>query len=275
MRVVLCILSLILIASAASTAFALTTNAVERPNILVSLLSDVDKFSAGDTFRVGLKLVPDDEWHVYWRNPGDSGMPVSISWTLPEGVTAGDFHWPMPHKIPFGIFTNYGYENEVILPSTFKVAENFSGEAVEIVGHATWLVCREQCIPGDAEIRFSLPLAEKSVPADEAAQIAHYLEKEPKKLGLLSGSIEAGDKMTMELFAAIPAFKQAKHIEFFPVNESLFDASAEAKMFWKNNLVRITQNKSDSFMSMPENVGGVLVVDHKQAWEFSFDQPGK
>ena len=51
---------------------------------------------AGQPLWLGLQLTHQPEWHTYWLNPGDSGLPTVLEWTLPAGVTAGDIAWPTP-----------------------------------------------------------------------------------------------------------------------------------------------------------------------------------
>ena len=65
------------------------------------------------------------EWHTYWKNSGDSGLPTLLEWTLPAGVTAGDIAWPTPKKIPIGTLANYGYEGTVLLPVPLTIAPDF------------------------------------------------------------------------------------------------------------------------------------------------------
>src|SRR5688572_21764564 len=49
-----------------------------------------DGLGPGKQVWVGLQLAHQPDWHTYWKNSGDSGLPTSLQWTLPEGVTAGD-----------------------------------------------------------------------------------------------------------------------------------------------------------------------------------------
>src|SRR3546814_9312911 len=39
------------------------------------LLVETDRLDPGKSTRIALKLSPQQGWHVYWSNPGDSGMP--------------------------------------------------------------------------------------------------------------------------------------------------------------------------------------------------------
>src|SRR3546814_2898612 len=38
------------------------------------LLVETDRLDPGKSTRIALKLSPQQGWHVYWSNPGDSGM---------------------------------------------------------------------------------------------------------------------------------------------------------------------------------------------------------
>ena len=70
----------------------------------------------GKTLWVGLQLTHQPDWHTYWKNSGDSGLPTQLTWTLPPGVEAGEIAWPVPKKYPIGHLANYGYSGTVLLP---------------------------------------------------------------------------------------------------------------------------------------------------------------
>jgi DsbC/DsbD-like thiol-disulfide interchange protein len=106
--------------------------------------------TAGKPVWVGLQITHKPEWHTYWKNSGDSGLPTQFEWILPAGVTAGDIAWPVPKKIPIGNLANYGYENTVLLPVPLTISPDFkpnllSGD-IDIKLKAAWLVCRKECI---------------------------------------------------------------------------------------------------------------------------------
>jgi DsbC/DsbD-like thiol-disulfide interchange protein len=85
---------------------------------------------------VGLQITHKPEWHTYWKNSGDSGLPTVLEWTLPAGVTAGDIAWPTPKKIPIGTLANYGYEGTVLLPVPLTVSAQLQARpAVGRTGH--------------------------------------------------------------------------------------------------------------------------------------------
>jgi thiol:disulfide interchange protein DsbD len=71
---------------------------------------------------LGLQIEHQPHWHTYWKNPGDSGLPTTLTWQLPAGVTAGEIAWPTPKQIPVGPLMNYGYEGKLLLPVPVSVS---------------------------------------------------------------------------------------------------------------------------------------------------------
>ena len=61
---------------------------VKTDNVRAELISEVSQVKPGEPFWVALRLTIRPHWHTYWKNPGDSGLPTEINWTLPAGVKA-------------------------------------------------------------------------------------------------------------------------------------------------------------------------------------------
>lgn len=145
---------------------------VDSGHARAELLSAVDTAVPGQQVDLALRLELDRGWHTYWENPGDSGLPARISWTLPAGVTAGPIEWPVPQRIPTPPFMTYGYEDEVTLPLRVALDPDLaSGGSLTLNAHAQYLVCREVCLPEQARLELTLALGESTRP-DPAAQAA-------------------------------------------------------------------------------------------------------
>ncbi len=138
---------------------------VDAPKASVSLVAERPAARPGEPLTVGLRFFLDAHWHVYWQNPGDSGEAPRLRWTLPAGWTASDPLWPAPARIPTGPLVNYGYEGDVILPVLLTPPKDAAGSAPVKV-KATWLVCREDCIPGKATFEFELPVQAEAAEVD-------------------------------------------------------------------------------------------------------------
>jgi len=125
-----------------------------------SLVADSTAAVPGRSVDVGLLLKTAPGWHTYWEYPGDAGLATTIEWELPEGVSAGPIQWPMPVEVKLpGDIVDYAYKGDVLLITTLQVPEDFSAEKLEIGAKVNWLVCEDICIPGDAELQLSLPVA--------------------------------------------------------------------------------------------------------------------
>ncbi|MCU0935360.1 MAG: thioredoxin family protein [Gammaproteobacteria bacterium] len=156
----LALLALVLASPARGEATARTAHTT------VTLLTERTGLTPGDTLWVGLRFELEPHWHVYWRNPGESGSPPRLDWTLPSGWRAGEIRWPVPQRIRVGPLTNYGYEGSVTLMVPLEPDGTGSGASAgeaRIGLRAAWLVCREECIPEQAELARVLPIT--AVPA--------------------------------------------------------------------------------------------------------------
>ena len=98
----------------------------QTPQVKATLLAEAPNgIGAGKTLWLGLEMVHQPKWHTYWRNPGDSGLPIDLQWKLPEGLVAGNLIWPVPRRIPIGPLANFGYEDTLLLVTPIQVSKTF------------------------------------------------------------------------------------------------------------------------------------------------------
>lgn len=132
---------------------------VRAGQLQAGLVAEKVAVAAGQPIWVGLRLVHDPHWHTYWRNPGDSGLPTRIEWQLPAGWKAGAIQWPTPKRLPVGPLANFGYEGELLLAVELLPPAALTGSEVKLQAQAHWLVCKDVCIPGQAQLALRLPIA--------------------------------------------------------------------------------------------------------------------
>jgi thiol:disulfide interchange protein len=129
-----------------------------EPKVKAQLIAEQESIQPGKAFWVALKLDIEPEWHVYWRNPGDSGMATRITWDIPTGAQAGPIVWPTPRRIEIPPLVNYGYDNQVLLLTQIVPPADFTGDLMSLKARADWLVCHEVCIPEGANLELNLPV---------------------------------------------------------------------------------------------------------------------
>ena len=66
---------------------------------------------------LGLEFRLASGWKIYWRTPGEAGMPPTLELKLASGdPITNDIQWPLPQRFDAFGFDNFGYANNVILP---------------------------------------------------------------------------------------------------------------------------------------------------------------
>jgi hypothetical protein len=122
------------------------------------LITDVSQIKAGEAFKIGVRFKIEPNWHIYWKNPGDSGLPTSVNFVVPDGFIAGDLRWPIPmiFKRP-GDIEDFGYEGSLLLFAEVRAPSDLSNyETIPIKAEARWTSCSDICIPGKSDLETSV-----------------------------------------------------------------------------------------------------------------------
>ena len=188
------------------------------------LIAATDAIVPGQPLTVGLRLKHENEWHTYWQVPGDSGLPTQIQWQLPAGFNAGPIAWPHPKRLPVGPLMNFGYEGETLLLTTVQVPADLPvGTPVTLNAKASWLECKDVCIPGDAQVKLTLPVKPQAAASSSAALFKAAQARVPASALAASASID-GNRIRVVL--SPPAGKTLDKFEFFPLEEGRIEAAA-------------------------------------------------
>jgi DsbC/DsbD-like thiol-disulfide interchange protein/cytochrome c biogenesis protein CcdA len=141
---------------------ALSQGSVAASNhVAVSLVGETTNVVAGRPFQVALRQEIQPGWHTYWSNPGDSGLPTTINWSLPKGFAAAPVLWPTPERFKAGPVVSYGYEGEVLLPISVDVPSALRPDStVTLSAHVSWLACSDICIPEEADVSLSVQVGD-------------------------------------------------------------------------------------------------------------------
>ncbi|MGY2048388.1 protein-disulfide reductase DsbD family protein [Methylobacterium sp. JK268] len=217
-------------AAAPAAAQAPRVNPKYADLVRADLVAEPAAIAPGQPFTVGVRLTMKPHWHVYWRNPGDSGLAPEIAWTLPPGFSAGPIAWPVPARIPVADLVNFGYEGETLLTATITPPERLDGSAAPLKAKVSYLVCERECIPGEASLALTLPVAPPGTSARpdprQADRFAAARAALPQPSPWPSRLTEDGDALTLHLDA--PGLKPdtIHDLAFFPYAETAIEHAA-------------------------------------------------
>ncbi len=232
-----------------------------------SILADSETLVPGQPVTVAIRLSIADGWHTYWENPGDSGIPARVVWDVPEGIRVGPMQWPVPQRlVEPGNLQVYAFKDEVVLLARLFVAPGLDLDEVTLKASADWLVCRESCIPGEAELSLTLPVADELVPVNRE-RFAEYRQRLPRRLaldpenGLRTDWKRDGNTLYL-LLAEVP---EGSKLEFFPLPDAgVLTGHSNPVESWSGE----ASFEPDQVLSIPleaspaglERLRGVLVV---------------
>ena len=236
----------------------------------VSLIAEENAVLPGRNFRVGLRFELEKGWHIYWVNPGDSGQPSRVQWTLPAGFRAGEIEWPYPKRLGTASVVDYGYEDQVLLMAPIEPPANLRpGSSVTLAADVRWLVCREICLPEQAHLTLSLPV-QKQLPKGDPAwrqlfQKTKALLPKPLPRGWKASAIAEKDDFVLTVITGVPE----KAATFFPSEPGQIDNAAPQKVNFLDRGVRLTLRKSDQLVKLVVTLNGVLVLPDGKAFQIA------
>ncbi len=196
--------------------------AQEEHPVQARLVADSGMAPPGGVLRLGVELTMQAGWHTYGPYSGDAGRATEVVWDLPAGWTADPLQWPLPNKYEEeGDLVVYGYADQVVLLTEVQVApEAALGDTVLIAADVSWLVCRELCIPGDAQLQLTLPVG--AVQPQNRALFSRYAETLPSAIPssvhLVHRVRSRGAERVLELSAVDSSASTVRLLDVYPLD---------------------------------------------------------
>jgi thiol:disulfide interchange protein DsbD len=232
---------------------------VRTDSVEAELVAASDAVVPGQPLVVGLRLKHDEHWHTYWQVPGDSGLPTRIQWKLPPGWSAGPIEWPLPKRLPVGPLMNYGYDGEILLLTTLKPPAGLKpGDKVALAARGDWLICKDVCIPGGADLKLDLPVRDSAGPSRRAALFTAMRSRVPVPIELKDAEalIEA-NRVRLSFVRA----GDAKQFEFFPLEEGRIEPAAKQPVRRDGDRVHLSLTAAEPVAAEFTRLKGVLVAE--------------
>ena len=249
---------------------------VRADNVEAELIARDRALAPGAAAIIGLRLKHDPHWHTYWLNPGDSGMPTTIQWKLPAGFKAGQIQWPVPKRIPVPPMMNHGFEGEIVLPVEIRVPQDWpAGQDAKLAARADWLICKDVCIPGGADLTLNLPVAAAN-PAPDPKWTALF---DAAFAGMPGGKVEratattANGVITLKLDGVKPI--AGREVYALSTIEGLVESAAPQTVRQEDDATLITLAVTSNLSASEPRISGVVVGVAERALSFEAPMSGK
>jgi thiol:disulfide interchange protein DsbD len=151
-------------------------------NTTARLILSEEAAKPGQKVWAGVQLRMNKGWHTYWQNAGDSGVPTTIDWTLPAGITADAIQWSVPEKYVTAGLTTYVYHDETVLLVPLTISAAAAQGVHEVKAKVAWFECEQICVTGKAETTATLTIGNEARPSKNAALIETWKTKLPQPL---------------------------------------------------------------------------------------------
>jgi DsbC/DsbD-like thiol-disulfide interchange protein len=234
---------------------------VKALHVTVDLLAESTAVVPGKPLWLLLQFTPEDGWHTYWKNPGDSGLAPVLKWQLPTGWQARAPQFPTPEAIPYGSQMNYGYHGANGLLVELVPPDHIDTAAVELQLDARWLVCADACVPGRGEFRLMLPVANAlSVNPEHALLFASTRAALPVALDGEAVYRVTDDHVRVEIpSAGLPA----DTLQVFVAPGQIAEPGAKPLITRQNDRLLIQLTRHTYFSDAPDQIEVVLTRSGK------------
>ncbi len=237
------------------------------PHVTVELIADRETIGPGGPARLGIRFDLDPHWHIYWQNPGESGNPPQVAWSVSSGLSLGAIEWPVPERIDSGGIISYGYTGIAVLPVELKAAAgSHPASPARIDASIKWLVCKDMCVPGTARIGLTLPLpdADRAMVATwrSALDLAQSLVPKPAPSAWRATARVESSAFIIDLHTGDnPAGGL-----FFPLDAGQIEESGPAQVSPIPGGLRFRLNRSEQLAKDPLTLRGVVSLPGRPAY---------
>src|SRR5262245_65947877 len=124
-------------------ALALLQASVTRPHVTITMVPEFTAVVAGMPMRVALRFQVEHGWHVYWKNPGESGVATTAKWTLPAAYTVDSMQYPTPAGLDIAGVVTHVHEGDVVFEATINPPAKITSRDSRLATRVRYGVCKD------------------------------------------------------------------------------------------------------------------------------------
>lgn len=161
-----------------ATSTPLLASTITQSHTSLTLKSSTETIQPNSEFWLQLDWTLDPHWYIYAQNPGDGGLPPSLDFELPAGITVLETTWPKPSDLSKEGMIIYGYKDTCKAMVRLKAAADYKPSSLDTIKLAVrWGICHEQCIVDNVTLGLRFPTKELFV--KDSAKHSHETKTAP------------------------------------------------------------------------------------------------
>lgn len=133
---------------------------VSQDHLKVRLISEANGIRPGGSLPIAVRFEIEKEWHIYWRDGGSTGLPTTVEFKIPPAWRVSPLQFPTPigHTEEFGEKSFILEGTPALLTELHAPADAKPGTKLLVEADASWLVCKQVCVKGDAKLTLEVPI---------------------------------------------------------------------------------------------------------------------
>jgi len=205
----------------------------------------------------------EDGWHIYWRNPGDSGMPTSFEFILPEKISVSEIKWTVPKIFEFEGYASYGYEGIAVFPFSIYIPENFNQDEITIELNLRSLICKDVCKPFNKKLSKTINL-KKNFVADNS--VSDLISNASKNIPIKNDKLKLraknhSDYVAINISSEIIKINKIRNVHFIPYENGIFKNSVTQNFSISDSVAELIVEFDPFKTKVPEFLSGILVIE--------------
>ena len=243
------------------SSFALAQNYAKATALMESY-----KINHDNKIKLGLFVNLEKDWHLYWKNSGDSGIPTSIELSLPKGFSSYDVLFPIPKAFEFDGIVSYGYENQVMFVIRVDLTDKIEFKEHVLGIKLKSLICKDICIPFDTLLQLTVDLSKDYIaPVD----VTNQFNVNEKYFPIKSNNIKASalldnDKVFLRLVGISQNEKAANSVYFLPYENGYFLNTTQQKINWSDDHLELLLEPEPFRIKVPKEINGIIVFENTE-----------
>jgi thiol:disulfide interchange protein DsbD len=241
---------------------SLQLNAQQLAPASAKIIVDSYSLEKSHSIPIGVLVELEEDWHLYWRNSGDTGMPTSVEFDLSKGITVSEIQWAVPKVFEFDGLASFGYEKKVLLLAELTIPKNYQSNSVSVSAKLKSLVCKDVCIPFNTTLSKEIILI-NNVPADN--DVSTLFAETRKNLPEVTNDFELSftadeDFITLIIQALNLDLAKINWLYFLPYENGIFKNTAEQNFQIKDDEIELMIEYDQFKTAELKELFGILIL---------------